>query len=341
MLVSPNPGERGGGVEHHVGLLAELLTNMGWEVREVGGPAHVSRWARRLGLEARAMSRAAIAPLEGIDADLVITNGFLGGGVSVKPRIHLYHGTMFAHVLNGEADLPVHARYPRALGFGLAERQAGGHGATTVAVSQQVAVEVKRYYGRKVDDVIELCVDLEAFRPLSCAKARKRLGLDRDARYALYVGRTEYRKGSDMLMAVCQRAGCDLLVAGNDAPDGATHLGVLKHDELPWVYAAADAVLFPSRYEGFGFVSLEAVASERPLVTTRTGWAATLAERVPSYRDYVVEPEIQPLAHALRQALERPDEVPVRAAAQYVRADLSLERFRERWSDLIDRVVAS
>jgi glycosyltransferase involved in cell wall biosynthesis len=326
-------------VEHHVGLIADLLTDMGWEVREVGGSTAVSPWTRRLGLEARAMSRAAVAPLGGLDPDLVITNGFLGGGVGTKPRIHVYHGTMVAHVLCGEGDLPLHARYPRALGFGLAEWRAGGRGATTVAVSRQAAAEVKRYYGRKVDDVIELCVDTEAFRPLSRATARKRLGLDRDARYALYVGRTEHRKGSDMLLPVCERAGCELLVAGATAPDGSIHLGQMGHDELPWAYAAADAVLFPSRYEGFGFVSLEAAASERPLVATRTGWATTLAERVPPYSRYVVEPDVQPLAHALRQALERPSEVPVEAAAHYVRADLSLERFRERWGALIDSVT--
>jgi hypothetical protein len=50
---------------------------------------------------------------------------------------------------------------------------------------------------------------------------------------------------------------------------------------------------------------------------------------------------VQPLAAALRRALESPGDVPVTEAAAYVRENLSLERFRERWSDLIDRAVAS
>jgi glycosyltransferase involved in cell wall biosynthesis len=340
-LVTPNPGGRGGGVELHVSLLADLLTDKGWDVEEVGGSAQLSPWGRRLGLEPRAMSRAAVAPLSGLKTDLVITNGFLGAGVRRTPRIHVYHGTMVGHVWAGERDLPLHARCSRAASFGLAERRAAGHGAVIVAVSDQVAVEAKRYYRRTVDAVIPLAVDLERFRPRSRAAARKRFGLDRDRPLALYVGRNEHRKGADMLARICELAGCGLIVAGDGAPEGGTHLGQLAHDELPWAYAAADAVLFPTRYEGFGFVSLEALACERPLVSTPTGWAATLAREVAGYRPFITAAEVDPLGAALRRALQSPGDVPVSEAARYVRENLSLERFRQRWSDLIDEVVAS
>ena len=69
-LVTPNPGARGGGVEHHVGLLADLLTDKGWDVQEVGGTVAIGKWPRRLGLEPRAQSRAAVAPLARLDPDL-------------------------------------------------------------------------------------------------------------------------------------------------------------------------------------------------------------------------------------------------------------------------------
>jgi glycosyltransferase involved in cell wall biosynthesis len=228
--------------------------------------------------------------------------------------------------------------YRRAITNGLVER-AAGRGATTVAVSQQVAEEVRRYYRISVDAVIETCADFEHFKPRRRDQARKRLGLDQKATLALFVGRLEYRKGADMLTEICGRAGCELMVAGDAAPDGAVYLGQLGHEELPWAYAAADCVLFPTRYEGCSFVVLEALACERPLVSTRTGWAPTLTKEIPGYAPYILEPEVEPLAHALRHVLEHPDEVPVAQAADYVRSNLSLERFRERWSRLIDSVV--
>lgn len=341
-IVSPDPGGRGGGVEHHVGLMADLLRDKGWRVKEVGGPAQQAPWARRLALTAYLTSKSATAPLADLNPDLVITNGTLGAGVprSVKaPRIHVYHGTMVGHVLNGEDNLVRREYYRRAITNGLVERAGGRRGATTVAVSQQVAEEVARYYRIEVDAVIETCADFEHFKPRSRSKARKHLGLDEKAKLALFVGRLEYRKGADMLEEICRIADCELMVAGEDAPAGAVHLGQLGHDELPWAYAAADAVIFPTRYEGCSFVVLESLACERPLVSTRTGWAPTLAKEVPGYAPFILEPEVQPLAHALRRALEAPGDVPVQPAAEYVRTNLSLERFRERWSDLIDSVA--
>ena len=48
-------------------------------------------------------------------------------------------------------------------------------------------------------------------------------------------------------------------------------LGEIKFYELPWYYSAADIIVYPSTFEGFGLPALEALACERPFLGTRTG----------------------------------------------------------------------
>jgi glycosyltransferase involved in cell wall biosynthesis len=45
-------------------------------------------------------------------------------------------------------------------------------------------------------------------------------------------------------------------------------LGYLTDEELINLYRASDALLFPTRYEGFGLPLLEAMAAECPLIAT-------------------------------------------------------------------------
>jgi len=68
-----------------------------------------------------------------------------------------------------------------------------------------------------------------------------------------------------------------LVVAGQGGPedggDGITFLPSVPHDGMPMLYAAADAVVCPSRYESFGLVPLEALAAGVPVAVPQgTYW---------------------------------------------------------------------
>lgn len=130
---------------------------------------------------------------------------------------------------------------------------------------------------------------------------------------ALYVGAWTARKGADVLVrayALARRArpGLTLTLAGTWQPaarllgafpaavrDGVRVLPPLSEDELHTCYRRHAVLLLPSRYEGFGLVVLEALASGLPVVATRTGGAADLI--ADGANGYLVEPN-DPIALA-------------------------------------------
>jgi glycosyltransferase involved in cell wall biosynthesis len=123
-------------------------------------------------------------------------------------------------------------------------------------------------------------VDLQRFRERPAGHWRWRL---------LYSGRLDRRKGiSTAIEALVQLPAEAALTVSGDGDDGyrselaslAASLGVedrvrfgsSDHDQMPDVYARADAVVFPVTWrEPWGLVPLEAMASGRPVIASRAG----------------------------------------------------------------------
>lgn len=153
--------------------------------------------------------------------------------------------------------------------------RADGH----VAVHGQVADNLRSLYGlRGPVTVIENAVDPAAFGPRS-GPLGPGPGRDPAARTglrAVWVGQIGYRKGLDVALAAVAQArrdlpGLRLAVAGvpaGEAADGVDWLGVIPADRIAEVYAQADLLLFPTRYESFGLVVVEAMAAGLPVVVS-------------------------------------------------------------------------
>lgn len=118
--------------------------------------------------------------------------------------------------------------------------------------------------------------------------ARQRWHIPEDALVVLHVGSTVERKNVPLVIETLARlrsqADAHLLQVGGRLTaaqeDLATRLGVRPYvrvvasaDEttLRRAYRAADVLLFPSLYEGFGYPVLEAFASGLPVVTSGAG----------------------------------------------------------------------
>jgi glycosyltransferase involved in cell wall biosynthesis len=338
LVVSPVAGNTGG-VERTSNLLRRTLEAHDWRVEIVTPDVPPPRWARRAGVGSLWSSRRLMEDLP--PADLIISSsGFGLWAPEGLPRIHVFHGTLIEHTIRGDLDLPMRERARRVFGSIVAEGGAGRR-ATRVAVSESAAREVKRWFREDVDEVIPNGVDTDVFRPRDRHEARRRFGLDPDGRYALFVGRTEVRKGADLLLPSCAAAGFELIVAGDSRLDGGRELGVLSPEETAWAYAAADCVLFPSRYEACSWVVLEALASGTPLVTTRVGWMETFLRELPDYRVLCVWPDVGDISARLA-SLPGDDHSALTAAARaWMEENGSYAAFAKRWSALAERVVAA
>lgn len=144
-------------------------------------------------------------------------------------------------------------------------------------------------------------VDLERFRPAEDRDGvRARLGLPKEAPLLLSVRNLERRMGLDTLLRAMPRVlgshpRAQLLIAGAGSRraeletladslgigSAVQFLGFVPDDDLPLYYQAADAFVLPTRdLEGFGLVTVEALACGTPVLGTPVGATPELLDPV-------------------------------------------------------------
>lgn len=98
----------------------------------------------------------------------------------------------------------------------------------------------------------------------------------------LFVGRFDRQKGFDLLLEVFNEhkfADVNLYLVGDTVlkqcdyqyPDNAVKIGWVDNSEIDRYMKACDAVIVPSRWEGFGIVAIEALRNKKPVISSNRG----------------------------------------------------------------------
>jgi len=161
-----------------------------------------------------------------------------------------------------------------------------------IAVSKFTKDRVSEVYGVKPDKVEVICngvcFDERGYTIEELAEVRKRFGLD-NRPIVLFVGRVDDpRKGLDILLRafriVLDKIDANLLIVGKGnqraAKENADTLGIssnifftdfINSEDLKKCYHICDIYVSPSRLEGFGLSTLDAMVAGKPVVATDVG----------------------------------------------------------------------
>ena len=173
------------------------------------------------------------------------------------------------------------------------ERLVAGDSRRIIASTETEKIALFRFYDVPPEKVVVLpCgVNLDQFKPQDKTAMRHKLGLG-ESPIILFVGRIERLKGLERVIVSLPylstfkpklvivgedgiRPGevqnLKLLAIKHDVTDSLVFRGLIPNEQLTEYYNAADVCIFPSYYESFGLVPLEALACGTPVIATDVG----------------------------------------------------------------------
>jgi glycosyltransferase involved in cell wall biosynthesis len=128
-------------------------------------------------------------------------------------------------------------------------------------------------------EVVHHGIDHVRFRPGSADDEGLLARLDLPQRFLIYPANSWPHKNHSRLLEAIELIEDEeiaLVLTGQgygrlrELPPRVRHLGHLPQEKLPALYRAADAIVFPSLYEGFGSPPLEAMACGCPVAASNT-----------------------------------------------------------------------
>ena len=215
-------------------------------------------------------------------------------------------------------------------------------------------------FGDRRVEVIPYGLDLEVYRPINRATARKLLKLPQDKQLVLFLclnATSDRRKGFQLLQPALQQLSqsgwqgkLELMVVGASQPENppelgfkAHYLGIMRDDlTLALAYSAADVFVAPSIQDNLPNTVLEAIACGTPCVAFKIGGMPDMLEH--QANGYLASPfETEDLAKGINWVLEDGDRLQNLSAFARSKAEreFALKIQARRYQTLYREILAS
>lgn len=167
-----------------------------------------------------------------------------------------------------------------------------------VFTKSQLAKECLERRGFKKIETLGVGLDTSRFRNFT-AVDMKSIGLNPSDKFLLYIGSIDERRNTLFLIEVFHKLcirnkECKLLLIGKakdkywkkceslikeyGLESKVVHIEKMSQDRLPDIYKRATAFLFPTKYDIFGMVLMEAMYFGVPIISSINGGSTTLIE---------------------------------------------------------------
>ncbi|KPK02759.1 MAG: hypothetical protein AMK71_01155 [Nitrospira bacterium SG8_35_4] len=224
-----------------------------------------------------------------------------------------------------------------------------------IAISNMVKENIIRHYGVDPEkiEILYNGVDLDRFNPENRGKYRRDIrqscGIKEKDFVILFVGSGFERKGVKYLLQAVEAVPepVTVMIVGK----GALNRGALSsrqkiifcgpRKDIERYYAAADIFVFPTMYEPFGNVHLEALASGLPVITTENSGAAEII--ADGEQGFVIQrPEdTASLSEKVNYFLQRRDRLEsMSSKARKLAEEFSNERHMGKVLELYENIVS-
>jgi len=264
----------------------------------------------------------------GIRPDAILTNGMFGWSLKTSiPVINIQHGTLAAFA--GSAMKKTTLNYWRTrFIYSRYERLSAQRADKVVSNSRFTSRMVKKYYGRN-SSTINNAIDTEIIKPMKKERAKKLLGLE--GRVGIFVGRPDYTKGFDIVKSLASRFNditflCVFPFPHQPGQKNIKTLSNIGHERMGAAYSAADFCINPSRFEGFGYAPLEALACNTPTITSRVG----------IFNDMKVEGSFLVKRNLPQDFAALINKIPEKVnSRKFIRKEFPLSRFKKEYNDML------
>ena len=255
--------------------------------------------------------------------DHIICNGEYGLGVKHKSVFAYFHGSYLGLKKYNTSQLKLKNHIMlmwRSYLQCLASR-----GKRVIAVSYFLK-EILKEQGIHTDIVIGNPIDLKRFRP----RENKILG------EYLFIGRYDYwAKGIDIIETLNKRnysVAC--YVNSNEINPKIDLKTEVPNRELPDIYNQYKVLIFPSRFESFGMVPAEAMASGLPLLMHPVGIGFKLQESLSDFviENFLDEAELSKKIDNIKNNYKKYSDL----SRKYAEENFSLDVFKEQWLKILN-----